>query len=215
MGRFCRLEPLDPTRHAEDLFAANALDAEERMWTYLSIGPFATLADYRAWMTQAAKSEDPLFFAVLDQAAGDQTPGRAVGVAAYLRIEPAIGVIEIGHLAFSPLLQRRPAATETLYLLLRRAFDELGYRRCEWKCDALNAASRAAAERLGFRFEGLFRQATIYKGRSRDTAWYAMLDREWPERRAAFEAWLAPENFDAEDQQRRPLARGGSEDNRP
>jgi RimJ/RimL family protein N-acetyltransferase len=201
-GRFCRIEPLDAARHAPALFAANAADEAGRMWTYMAYGPFARLEDYTAWIESLAPSHDPLFHAIVDQASG-----RALGVASYLRIEPAVGVIEVGHIAYSPALQRTPAATEAMYLLMRRAFDELGYRRYEWKCDALNAPSRAAAERLGFRFEGIFRQATIYKGRNRDTAWYAILDKEWPERKAAFEAWLEPANFDEAGHQRRPLAR--------
>jgi RimJ/RimL family protein N-acetyltransferase len=201
-GRFCRVEPLDPARHAEALFEANRQDAEGRMWTYMAYGPFARLDDYRAWADNAARGEDPLFHAIVDRASG-----RALGVASYLRIEPAIGVIEVGHIAYSPALQRTPAATEAMYLLMRRVFDELGYRRYEWKCDALNAPSRAAADRLGFRFEGVFRQATVYKGRNRDTAWYAVSDKEWPERKAAFEAWLDLGNFDAGGRQRRPLVR--------
>ncbi|MEK0081530.1 GNAT family N-acetyltransferase [Benzoatithermus flavus] len=201
-GRWCRIEPLDPARHAEALFEANAADREGRMWTYLPYGPFERLAEYRTWVGRMAASEDPLFHAILDRRSD-----KAVGVASYLRIEPAVGVIEVGHIAYSPALQRTPAATEAMYLLMRRAFDELGYRRYEWKCDALNAPSRAAAERLGFRFEGIFRQATIYKGRNRDTAWYAIIDKEWPERKAAFEAWLEPGNFDEAGRQRRALAR--------
>jgi RimJ/RimL family protein N-acetyltransferase len=201
-GRFCRVEPLDPARHAADLHAANEADREGRMWTYMAYGPFPDAATYRAWAETAAGGEDPLFHAIVDAASG-----RALGVASYLRIEPAVGVIEVGHIAYSPALQRTPAATEAMYLLMRRAFDELGYRRYEWKCDALNAPSRRAAERLGFRFEGVFRQATLYKGRNRDTAWYAIIDKEWPERRAAFEAWLDPGNFDVAGRQRRPLAR--------
>jgi RimJ/RimL family protein N-acetyltransferase len=201
-GRFCRLEALDPGLHGADLFAANARDATGAMWTYKADGPFARLEDYLAWAERMAPGEDPLFHAILDQATG-----KAVGVAAYLRIEPAVGVIEVGYIAYSPLLQRTPAATEAMYLMMRRVFDELGYRRYEWKCDALNAPSRAAAERLGFRFEGIFRQATIYRGRNRDTAWYSLIDREWPERKAALEAWLDPANFDEAGRQRRPLAR--------
>ncbi|MFO1047474.1 MAG: GNAT family protein [Geminicoccaceae bacterium] len=169
--------------------------------TFLTVGPFRSPEEYRAWADRAATSEDPLFFAILDAA------GRAVGVATLMRIEPAMGVIEVGNIAFSPLLQRTPAATEAMYLMMCRAFDELGYRRYEWKCDSLNAPSRAAAERLGFRYEGLFRQALIYKGRNRDTAWYSITDREWPARKAAFEAWLDPANFDAEGRQREPLSR--------
>lgn len=200
-GRWCRLEPLDPARHAEELFAANALDAEGRNWTYLPYGPFAAVADYRAWLEQVAGKDDPLFHAIVDQATG-----RAVGVASYLRIEPAVGCIEVGHINYSPALQRRPAATEAMYLMMRRAFDELGYRRYEWKCDALNLPSQGAAKRLGFVYEGLFRQATLYKGRNRDTAWYAIIDRDWPALRTAFERWLDPANFDAEGRQREGLA---------
>jgi RimJ/RimL family protein N-acetyltransferase len=193
--------PLEPARQADELFAANAQDPSGRMWTYMSYGPFPSIDAYRTWAADAAASEDPLFHAILDA-----RDGKAKGVAAYLRIEPAAGVIEVGHIALSPALQRTAAATEAMYLLMRRVFDELGYRRYEWKCDALNAASRRAAERLGFRFEGIFRQATLYKGRNRDTAWYAVLDKEWPERRAAFEAWLDPGNFTEDGRQHRPLA---------
>jgi RimJ/RimL family protein N-acetyltransferase len=201
-GRFCRIEALDAARHAEALFQANCRDAAGRMWTYMPYGPFESPQAYTSWAEAAAKGDDPLFHAIVDGASG-----QAVGVAAYLRIEPAVGVIEVGHIAYSPLLQRTAAATEAMYLLLRRAFDELGYRRYEWKCDALNAPSRTAADRLGFRFEGIFRQATLYKGRNRDTAWYSIVDAEWPARRAAFEAWLGPSNFTAAGEQIRPLAR--------
>jgi RimJ/RimL family protein N-acetyltransferase len=201
LGRTCRLEPLDPERHAADLHAANLADAEGRGWTYLPYGPFATLSDYRAWMDATCLGGDPLFHAIVDAATG-----RAIGVAAYLRIDPKSGVIEVGHLKYSPLLQRTPAATEAMYLMMRRAFDELGYRRYEWKCDALNAASRAAAARLGFRFEGVFRQATVVKGRNRDTAWHAIIDKEWPAAKAAFERWLDPSNFDGAGRQRQSLS---------
>ena len=199
-GRHCRIEPLDAARHAESLFAAYQLDRTGGLWTYMAYGPFARREEFVAWAEAAARSEDPLYHAIVDRASG-----RAVGVAAYLRIEPAVGVIEIGAIAYSPLLQRTAAATEAMYLMMRRAFDELGYRRYEWKCDALNAPSRAAADRLGFCFEGVFRQATLYKGRNRDTAWHSIIDREWPERKAAFEAWLDPANFDGEGRQRARL----------
>jgi len=189
-GRFCRLEPLDAERHADALFDAYALDGEGRMWTYLSRGPFATREDYRAWMSVACPGNDPLYYAIIDLATD-----KATGEASYMRIDPANGCIEVGSLAFSPLLQRKPAATEAMYLMMKRAF-ELGYRRYEWKCDALNAPSRAAALRLGFSFEGIFRQAVIYKGRSRDTAWFSVTDHEWPALKAAFESWLDPANFD-------------------
>ena len=199
-GRTCRVEPLDPARHAADLHEANLRDGEGRIWTYLPYGPFESLVAYRTWMERDCLGDDPLFHAILDK-----VTGRAVGIASYLRIEPAVGVIEVGHINYAPELQRTPAATEAMYLLMRRVFDELGYRRYEWKCDALNAGSRAAALRLGFQFEGIFRQATIYKGRNRDTAWFAITDRDWPELRQRFEAWLDPANFDAQGRQLRSL----------
>jgi len=200
VGRLCRLEPLAAAHHAAPLFAAYALDRDGRNWTYLPYGPFESPAAYTRWVEWAEARDDPQFYAIVDAEA------RPVGVASFLRIEPAIGVIEVGHLSFSPLLQRTPAATEAMFLMMHRVFAELGYRRYEWKCDALNAPSRRAAERLGFRFEGIFRQAWVVKGRNRDTAWYSILDSEWPALRAAFEAWLAPENFDARGQQQRSLA---------
>jgi RimJ/RimL family protein N-acetyltransferase len=198
-GRYCRLEPLDAARHAAGLHESNALDTEGRMWTYLAYGPFESLEDYRRQLEVWEVATDPLFFAIVD--ARDSYPE---GVGSYLRIEPAAGSIEIGHLQFSPRLQRSAAATEALYLLMRQAFD-LGYRRCEWKCDALNAASRRAAERLGFSFEGVFRQALVYKARNRDTAWYSIIDAEWPRLAAEFERWLAPGNFEADGRQRTRL----------
>ena len=163
-------------------------------------GPFATLPEYLEWLVPKQSSQDPMFFAVVDQATG-----RATGLASYLRIDPPNGVIEVGHIAYSPLLQRTPAATETMYLMMRNAF-ELGYRRYEWKCHALNGPSRAAAVRLGFTFEGVFRQAIIIKGRNRDTAWYSIIDSEWPALDRAFQQWLAPENFDADGGQRVSLS---------
>jgi RimJ/RimL family protein N-acetyltransferase len=197
-GRYCRLEPIDE-RFAGDLQAAASDDPDGRTWTYLPYGPFATEGDYRRWLVATCLGDDPLFFAVVDAATGT-----AVGQASYLNIKPGQGSIEVGHLHFSPRLQRTRAATEAMYLMMRRAF-ELGYRRYEWKCDALNTPSRAAAERLGFAYEGIFRQATVNKGRNRDTAWYAAIDSEWPALSAAFEAWLAPENFDDAGRQRSSL----------
>jgi RimJ/RimL family protein N-acetyltransferase len=199
-GRHCRVEPLDPARHGPELFAANGADADGRMWSYLAYGPFATLDEYMAWLQPAASGDDPLFHAVVDL-----RTGRAAGVASYLRIDPPAGSIEVGHLAFAPALQRTPAATEAMYLMMERAF-ALGYRRYEWKCNALNQPSRAAALRLGLSFEGLFRQATVVKGRNRDTAWYAAIDREWPALRQAFAQWLDPANFDADGRQRVSLS---------
>lgn len=199
-GRFCRLEALDPARHATDLFEAFSIDTSGAMWTYLPYGPFEGIEAYLRWMNSACLGEDPLFFAIIDR-----TSGRAVGVASFMRIDPVMGVIEVGHLGFSPRLQRTPAATEAMYLMMRRAF-EFGYRRYEWKCDSLNEPSRAAALRFGFAYEGLFRQAVVVKGRNRDTAWYSVIDAEWPALRDAFERWLAPANFDDQGTQRQRLS---------
>ena len=199
-GRFCRLVPVSAADHAADLFAANREDRDGRMWTYLGIGPFAEIEPFADWLRGAEASEDPLFLTVIDKATE-----RAVGTCSFLRIDPQGGVIEVGWIAWSPRLQRAPAATEAMALMMARVFDTLGYRRYEWKCNALNAPSMRAAERLGFTYEGTFRQAAIVKGRSRDTAWFSILDREWPAAKAAFEAWLAPGNFDAEGRQRRSL----------
>ena len=199
-GRDVAVEPIDPERHAPDLFEANSADRVGRMWTYLPYGPYASLAEYRRWMEASCLGEDPMFHAIRDKRSG-----RATGVASYMRIDPPVGVIEVGHIALSPALQQTVAATEAMFLMMSRVFDELGYRRYEWKCDSLNAPSRRAALRLGFAFEGIFRQATLYKGRNRDTAWYAVVDKDWPALRRAYERWLAPENFDADGRQRVPL----------
>ncbi len=200
-GNWCRIEPLDPARHVAELFAANARDPDTRHWTYLAYGPFESLETYLAWMRATCLGDDPLFFAIR----GSGGHGPAAGVASYLRIEPASGSIEVGHLRFSSLLQRTPAATEAMYLMMKRAF-ELGYRRYEWKCDALNGPSRAAALRLGLSFEGVFRQANVYKGRNRDTAWFAATDREWPALDQAFRRWLDAGNFDEQGRQRARLS---------
>ena len=199
-GRYCRIERLDPERHAADLYAANLADTTGRHWTYLPYGPFSDFTAYRAWIAMNCLGDDPLFHAIVDL-----PRGRAVGVASYLRISPRDGVIEVGHIHYSPALQRTWAATEAMYLMMRRVFEELGYRRYEWKCNALNAPSCRAAERLGFTFEGVFRQATISKGRNRDTAWYSVIDEEWPALKAAFERWLSPANCDAVGCQRESL----------
>jgi RimJ/RimL family protein N-acetyltransferase len=197
-GNYVRLEPVDPARHAEDLFALSR--GSDEIWTYLGYGPFADVAALRAWLAGCAQQSDPLFVAVVDKASG-----RASGMASFLRIAPADGVIEIGHIWLAPVIQRTRQATEAIFLLMREAF-ELGYRRLEWKCNALNAPSRRAALRYGFTFEGIFRQHMIVKGRNRDTAWFSMTDGEWPGRKAAFEAWLSPDNFDENGRQRRALA---------
>lgn len=197
-GRYCRLDPLDSDTDATELFAAFSEDSEGIDWLYLPYGPFATPVEFGAWLSQIARSDDPLFFTIRDLA------GRAIGMASYLRIDPANGSIEVGHIHFAPALQRTPAATEAMYLMMRQAFD-LGYRRYEWKCNALNERSRNAALRLGLSYEGTFRQATVQKGRNRDTAWYAGIDSEWPALKTAFETWLDPGNFDSEDVQKTSL----------
>jgi RimJ/RimL family protein N-acetyltransferase len=200
VGRFCGVEPLDPGRHAADLFAANQLDAEGRNWTYLFQEPFREFEPFRTWLEQIAKGDDPLFHTIVDL-----KTGKAVGVATFMRIDRANGVIEVGNINYSPLLQKTPAATEAMFLMMARVFDELGYRRYEWKCDALNAPSRAAALRLGFQYEGLFRQAVIYKGRNRDTTWFSIIDAEWPALKRAYQQWLAEGNFDDKGRQQRAL----------
>lgn len=190
-GQLVRLEPIDPENHAPLLYrAAQGPDADPRLWDYMNYGPFDE-EEFSDWLKTTAESRDPLFFAIVDEKTGDPE-----GMAAFLRITPEHGVMEIGHIWFGSALQRTPRATEAIFLMARHTFDDLGYRRLEWKCDASNARSRRAAERFGFRFEGVFRQHMVIKGRNRDTAWFAILDQEWPVLRAAFERWLDPENFD-------------------
>jgi RimJ/RimL family protein N-acetyltransferase len=198
-GRYCRLEPLDPETHAADLYAANSEDRDGRMWTYLPWGPFADFNEYLIALRTGLQRPGFTTFAIL-------VGGSAQGVASYLNCAPSAGSIEVGAIAYSPRLQRTAAGTEAMFLMMRRAFDELGYRRYEWKCNALNAPSRAAAQRYGFRFEGVFRQADVVKGRNRDTAWYSIIDTEWPRLKAAFECWLDPANFDLDGRQRERLS---------
>ncbi|UXU75150.1 MULTISPECIES: GNAT family N-acetyltransferase [unclassified Paracoccus (in: a-proteobacteria)] len=197
-GRHVTLERLSPDAHAPDLFAANS--GHDWLWDYLGYGPFDDLQGYRAWQAEMASLSDPCFYALRAQHSG-----RVGGLAAFMRIDRANGVIEIGHIQIAPALQRSPAVTEAISLMLGWAFGA-GYRRVEWKCDALNAPSRRAALRYGFSFEGVFRQHMIYKGRNRDTAWFAMLDRDWPRMGRAHRDWLEPQNFDATGQQRRRLS---------
>ena len=195
------MRPVDPAVDAASLYrASHPPEGDERIWTYLPYGPYETLETFEDRLHEMAASEDPLFFAIV--ALPDERP---LGVASYLRITPQAGSIEIGHIWFGTPLQRTAAATEAIFLLARHAFDDLGYRRLEWACNALNAASRSAAERFGFTFEGVFRQAQVVKGRNRDTTWYSIIDGEWSEIRAAFETWLAPGNFDAVGRQRTSL----------
>ncbi len=199
-GRYCRLEPVDPPRHAADLFAAYMDAPDGRDWTYLFPERPETLALFEEYLAGLAKSEDPLHYTIVD---GDTT--KPAGTAALMRIDPVHGVIEVGSIAYSPRIKRTRAGTEAMYLLMRLVFDDLGYRRYEWKCDNLNGPSRLAAQRYGFTFEGIFRRAVVYKGRSRDTAWYSIIAEEWPRIRSAFDAWLDPKNFDEQGRQRRPL----------
>ncbi len=201
-GRWVTLLPLDAGAHAESLYEGSNGDAErEAVWTYLFDGPYAGLDEFRANIEAKARSIDPLFFAVIDNSSG-----RAVGYQTFLRIDPPNRVIEVGNILYTPAMQRTAGATEAQYLFAQYVFDELGYRRYEWKCNAHNAPSRRAAARFGFTFEGIFRQHMIVKGRNRDTAWFAMLDSEWPARKAAYERWLAPDNFDAEFRQKLKLS---------
>ncbi len=199
-GQYCRLEHIDVARHGQQLYRAYAQAADGRDWTYMMSGPFPDEATYLLHAQSLQASQDPLHYAVIDQASG-----QALGTMSLMRINSAGGGIEVGHIAFSPLLKRTRIATEAHYLLMRHVFDDLGYRRYEWKCDSLNAPSRQAAQRLGFQFEGIFRQAVVYRGRSRDTAWFSIIDSEWQALRVTFERWLDASNFDTEGRQRQPL----------
>ena len=199
-GLYCQLEPLREEAHGRSLFDAFAADARGVNWTYMPYGPFTAYADFSRWLGWACAATDPLFFAIVDTASG-----RAAGFASYLNVDTANGSIEVGHIHYSEQLKRTRAATEAMYLMMKHAFD-LGYRRYEWKCDALNRPSRAAARRLGFRFEGLFRNAVVYNGRTRDSAWHSIIDREWPRLDAAFRTWLAAANFAADGHQRQSLS---------
>lgn len=198
-GRFVRLEALDVVRHGDELWRA-LQGPDPALWNYLPYGPFTERSAFDAWLAGNARSRDPLFYAVVDLASG-----LALGLFSYLRITAQDGSIEIGHVAFGAPMQRTAGATEAIYLLARHAFDDLGYRRLEWKCDAANVRSLRAAERFGFTQEGLFRQHMVRKGRNRDTAWFSIIDGEWPARRDAFERWLMVDNFDERGQQRQRL----------
>ena len=199
-GYFCRVEPLDPAIHAKSLWEANRQDREGRMWTYLPFGPFETFESYYSWLEARCKLNDPSTYAIVDAAAN-----RAIGTASYKQINAPAGTIEVGSVVFSPLLQGTPIATEAMYLMMAHVFD-LGYRRYEWKCNTLNAASHRAAQRLGFSFEGILRQDNVTKGRTHDSAVYSILNHEWGALRAIFQRWLAPENFDTDRRQRTRLS---------
>ncbi|MCB1367865.1 MAG: GNAT family N-acetyltransferase [Rhodobacteraceae bacterium] len=199
-GRYVRLEPLSPDRHAADLHRANSADTDGRIWKYLPYGPFSSVAAYHHWMRDATAAGDPFFYALINP-----ETGHAGGVMSLMRITPEAGSIEVGHINIAPEMQRRPAVTEAMFLLMQWVF-EAGYRRFEWKCDASNRRSRRAAERFGFSYEGVFRQHTLSKGRNRDTAWFACIDKEWPALKEAYSVWLSPSNFDATGRQAESLA---------
>ncbi len=194
-GRYARLEPLDADRHSADLYNANSADKTGADWDYLPYGPFSSHSAYHRWVKEITAGNDPFFYAVYNL-----KTHHYCGVASLLRINPRAGSIEVGHINFAPSLQRTPAATEAIFLIMKSVF-EAGYRRFEWKCDALNLRSRRAAQRFGFSYEGVFRQALVVKGRNRDTAWFAAIDKEWPALNEAYEAWLSPKNFDEQGQQ--------------
>jgi RimJ/RimL family protein N-acetyltransferase len=204
-GRLVTLAPLDPRLHGGALYEGIRGEAGDRLWQYLFDGPFADRAAFDIHLERIAASEDPLFFVILDSASGPAR-GSAVGYASYLRIEPVHRVIEVGNILYTPRLQQTALATEAMYLMALHVFEDLGYRRYEWKCNALNAPSRRAALRFGFSFEGVFRQHMIVKGRNRDTAWFSMLDSEWPARKANFERWLDPSNFGSDGRQKVALS---------
>lgn len=199
-GKSCRIEPLSINTHAKDLYNACCLDSELDLWTYLPYGPFENFESYIKWIEISCLGDEPLFYAIVDQ-----KTNKAIGLASYLRIDPKNGSIEVGHICFSKVLSQTHSATEAMYLMMKHVF-ELGYRRYEWKCNALNIPSRNAAKRLGFSYEGIFRQAAVIKGKNRDTAWYAAIDSEWTEIRKALETWLDDTNFNTEGQQNRRLS---------
>jgi RimJ/RimL family protein N-acetyltransferase len=200
VGRYVTLTPTDPAAHAEALWENTRGPENDPLWLYLFAGPFPDRASFCDDLEKKAVSEDPLFFTILDNASK-----RATGYASFMRIEPRHRCIEVGSILYTPALQRTRGATEAMYLMARHVFEDLGYRRYEWKCNALNQASRRAALRLGFTLEGIFRQHMIVKARNRDTAWFSMLDSEWSARKAAFERWLEPSNFDTQGRQKSPL----------
>ena len=199
-GHFVCLEPLNPEKHTDDLYAASHGPDKNLIWQYLFEAPFADKPSFQAHIERKAASDDPLFYAIIDKASR-----KAVGYATLMRIDANHRVIEVGNIMYGTTLQKTPGATEAQFLLMRYVFEILGYRRYEWKCNALNAPSRSAAERFGFSFEGIFRQHMIVRGRNRDTAWYSILESDWPKQKSAFEAWLVPENFDSTGQQRKRL----------
>ena len=204
LGTFAEVLPLSAETHGDDLFAAFGTDPSGAMWTYMPSGPFFDRQVFGDFLRQCEASTDPLFYVIINN-----TTGRAEGFASFLRIEPTVGVIEVGYIAMSPPLQKTRVATEAMYLMMAHVFDDLGYRRYEWKCDNLNGPSKKAARRLGFAYDGMFPQATIYKGRNRDTAWFSVLDKDWPAIQSGFQTWLNPENFDDDGLQKSALVTRG------
>jgi RimJ/RimL family protein N-acetyltransferase len=200
-GNIVDVYPLDAGAHGDSLFRGIQGPENDGLWTYLAVGPFHCREDFDRFLIPFAQTDDPLPFAIVHK-----KTQQAVGIATYLRIEPNHRVIEVGHLVFTPTLQKTAGATEAMYLMARHVFEDLGYRRYEWKCNALHSGSRQAALRLGFQFEGIFRQHQVVKGRNRDTAWFSMLDSEWPRNKRAMEAWLDPDNFDEQGKQKLSLA---------
>jgi RimJ/RimL family protein N-acetyltransferase len=194
-GKYCILEPINIDKHTEKLFENLLIENQGESWTYLPYGPFKNNDEFSAWIKATNAEQDTELYAILNI---HHIP---IGIAGYLRINPGHGVIEVGHLHFSKLLQKTPAATEAMYLMMRHAFDDLGYRRYEWKCNSLNEASRNAALRLGFTFEGIFRQSNVFKNRNRDTAWFSIIDSEWPAIKEKLQQWLDLKNFDSDGNQ--------------
>ena len=200
LGKRCWVEILVPDKHAVELFDAYINHRNDQDWTYLPYGPFDHFDDYKRWLSGICNGDDPIFHTIIE--AENNT---AVGMTSFLRIQPRIGVIEVGHIHFSPFIQKTAVATEAMFLMMRRVFDELGYRRYEWKCDSMNTNSINAAQRLGFIYEGTFRQATMYKNRNRDTAWLSITDKEWPNLKKSFQTWLRPNNLDSNGRQKNSL----------
>ena len=201
IGKYCRLERLNPMLHAQELYISNHLDRDGRNWTYRPYGPFDNFENFLNWTEEMSAQNNLIFYSIIDLLSG-----KAVGLAALMNIIPKFGTIEVGHINFSPLIQKKIAATESMYLLMNTIFD-LGYRRFEWKCDHLNEPSRIAAMRLGFKFEGTFRKASIYKGRTRDTDYFSIIDNEWPDLKQAFSSWLSDKNFDKNKKQIQSLSK--------
>ena len=200
IGKYCFLEPINIRKHSKDLYKNYSLDKKNVIWTYLPYGPFKSHGSFKKWLKSFCLNKDPFFYAIYSK-----KHNQYCGMASYLRITPEHGSIEVGHINYSPILQNTTEGTETMYLMMKNAFEVLGNRRCEWKCNNLNSASKYAAERLGFKFEGIFRQMFIFKGRNRDTAWYSIIDKEWPNYKKKYLFYLKKSNFTKTNRQRKRL----------